>query len=168
MFKRLLLTGAAALAIAACAPAPAPAPVAPPDTSADEAKLKADLQRWFDDFNAGNAAGVAAQYMEDATIFPPNAPTQTGRAAIQAFLGKESEGTRAAKFTMKSTATTGIGVNGDMAWMSGTYALTDEKGNNIDVGKYLSVHKKVNGQWLYVRDTWNSDNPPPPPPPTKK
>jgi hypothetical protein len=27
----------------------------------------------------------------------------------------------------------------------------------IDTGKYLSVSKKKDGEWLYIRDTWNSD-----------
>ena len=71
---------------------------------------------------------------------------------------------KAGSLTMKSTATTGVGVSGDLAWMSGTYAVTDAKGTTVDVGKYLSVHKRTNGAWLYIRDTWNSDNPPPPPP----
>jgi ketosteroid isomerase-like protein len=32
---------------------------------------------------------------------------------------------------------------------------------NDDTGKYLSVSKKKDGKWLYVRDAWNSDSPPP-------
>ena len=161
MLKKLLLLTMAIGVMSACAPAPA----TPPDTSADEAKMKADLQKWMADFNTGNADGLASQYAEDAVLMPPNAPVATGRSAIRAALAKESEGARAAGLTFKSTATTGIGVNGDMAWMSGNYAVTDASGTTVDVGKYLSVHKRINGQWLYVRDTWNSDNPPPAPPP---
>jgi hypothetical protein len=28
----------------------------------------------------------------------------------------------------------------------------------------LSVARKSNGKWLYIRDIWNSDQPAPPPP----
>src|SRR5688572_6828731 len=170
MLKRLVLVTIAAAAIA-CAqtPAPAPAPVQTPvDTSADEAKLKADLQKWMEDINSGNADGVAAQYAEDALLMPPNAPTAKGRAAIRDAVAKEAAGMKAGGVTLKSSANTGVGVIGDHAWMSGTYAVTDAKGATVDVGKYLSVHKKVNGTWLYIRDIWNSDNPPPPPAPTRK
>ena len=168
MFKKLLLATMATAAIA-CAQTPAPPPAPTPvDTSADEAKLKADIQKWMDDINSGNADGVAAQYAEDALLMPPNAPTATGRAAIREAIARESAGMKAGGITLKSTATTGVGVTGDLAWMSGTYAVTDAKGATIDVGKYLSVHKKINGAWLYIRDTWNSDNPPPPPPPVRK
>ena len=165
MLKKLLLVALTAGLIGACARASAPTQAPPADTSADEAKMKADLQKWMDDFNSGNADGVAAQYADDALLMPPNAPAAVGRAAIRAAIAKESEGARAAGLSFKSTATTGIGVNGDLAWMSGNYAVVDAKGTNVDVGKYLSVHKRINGAWLYVRDTWNSDNPPPPPPP---
>ncbi len=169
MFKRMLFVAMAIGMAGACAPAPAPppAPVAV-DTSADEAKLKSDVQKWMDDFNAGNAEAVAGQYMEDAVLMPPNAPASVGRTAIRDAIAKEAAGVKAGGLTMKTTATTGVGVNGDMAWMSGSYAVVDANGANVDVGKYLSVHKKVNGTWLYVRDTWNSDMPPPPSPPAKK
>jgi len=162
MLRKALLAAMTA-GLMACAAAPAPI-----DTAAEEASLKADLQKWMDDFNAGNADAVAAQYLDDAVLMPPNAPAATGRAAIKEVMARESEGARAAGLTFKSTATTGVGISGDMAWMSGAYAVVDASGNSVDVGKYLSVHKKTNGAWLYVRDTWNSDNPPPPPAPVKK
>ena len=165
MLKKLSLF-VLAIGIATACTQTAPQPAAPPDTSADEAKLKADIQKWMDDFNAGNAEGVAAQYADDAVLMPPNAPAAAGRTAIRDALAKEAAGARAAGLTFKSIATTGVGVSGDLAWMSGNYAVVDAKGNNVDVGKYLSVHRRTNGAWLYIRDTWNSDNPAPPPAPT--
>jgi len=168
MLRKLLLVTLAIGVFGACTQPPAPAQTqAPADTAADEARMKADIQKWMDDFNAGNADGLASQYAQDAILAPPNAPAVSGRAAIREALAKESAGARAAGLTFKSTATTGVGVSGDLAWMSGNYAVVDAKGTNVDVGKYLSVHRKINGAWLYIRDTWNSDNPPPPPPPHK-
>ena len=162
MLKRLGLVTIALAIIGACAPAPAQQ--TPPDTSADEAALKADIVKWMNDFNAGNADAVAAQYADDAVLMPPNAPAATGRAAIRTALAAEAANVKTAGLTMKSTATTGIGVAGDLAWMSGTYAVTDGTGATVDVGKYLSVHRRTSGAWLYIRDIWNSDNPPPPAP----
>ena len=162
MLRKLLLVTVAIAALSACA---AQAPAAPPvDTAAEEAKMKADIQKWMDGMNGGSATGVANLYADDAVLMPPNAPVATGRAAIGEFLVKESAGMKAGGVSLKSTAVTGIGFSGDMAWMSGTYAATDATGTVVDAGKYLSVHKKTNGEWLYIRDTWNSDNPPPPPP----
>ena len=64
MLKRLLLVTLALAVIGACsAPSPPiPLPTDRPDAAADEAKLKADLARWMDDFNAGNADSLARRY----------------------------------------------------------------------------------------------------------
>ena len=56
------------------------------------------------------------------------------------------------------------GVAGDTGWESGSYMVTDASGATVDSGSYLSVSRKVNGKWLYVRDTYNSDRPLPAPP----
>jgi len=162
--KKLLLLTIAIGALSACAQTPPPPPPAPRvDVAADEAKLRADLSKWFDDYNAGNADAVAAQYADDGVLMPPNVPASTGRAAIAAFLAKDTANTKAAGLALKNTAVTAVGVTGDLAWMSGTFAVVDVKGAPIDTGKYLSVHRRSSGGWLYVRDIWNSDNPAPPP-----
>lgn len=152
----------------ACAPAPAPAPAAPPqDTAADEAKLKADALIWFDYYANANADGMANLYAEDALLLPPGAPAASGRAAIKTFLGEDSAKTKAAGISLKNGSVTGAGVSGDMGWISGNYTVVDVKGTVLDSGNYLSVHHRTNGQWLYIRDTWNSDRPPAPPEPKK-
>jgi hypothetical protein len=53
-------------------------------------------------------------------------------------------------------------VSGDTGWISGNYTVVDASGAAVDSGSYMSVHKRTNGQWLYIRDTWNSDRPPAP------
>jgi ketosteroid isomerase-like protein len=154
-------------ALSACTAAPALAP-APQNTAADEAKIRADLPLWFEHYNNGNADGVAAQYAEDAVLMPPHAPGQSGRAAIRTFIAADSAKTRAAGLMLKNTAITAVGVSGDVGWMSGTFAVVDAKGTTVDTGKYLSVHRRTNGAWLYVRDIWNTDTELPPPPPARK
>jgi uncharacterized protein (TIGR02246 family) len=152
-------------ALGACTQAPAASPApAPQDTAAEEAKMRADLARWFDDYNKGNADAVAAQYAEDGTLMPPNAPASTGRAAIKTFLTADTANTKAGGLMLKNNGVNGIGISGDLAWMSGTFSIVDAKGTAVDTGKYLSVHRKTNGAWLYIRDIWNTNNPPPPPP----
>jgi ketosteroid isomerase-like protein len=166
MIRKLLLFTIGIGALSACAPAAAP----PQDTAADEAKLKADLPLWFEHYNAGNADGVANQYADDGVLMPPNAAASTGRAAIRAWIATDSANTKSAGLQLRNNGVTGIGVSGDMAWMSGTFSVVDAAGKTVDTGKYLSVHRRTNGNWLYIRDTWNSDTalpPPPPPAPTK-
>ena len=52
-----------------------------------------------------------------------------------------------------------VGVVGNTGWEAGSYTATDASGATVDSGSYLSVSRKVNGQWLYFRDTYNSDRP---------
>lgn len=161
MVHKLLLLTIAICALTACAPEPSAGPPAQ-DTAADEAKLRADLSAWFEHYNAGNADGVASQYAEDAVLMPPNAPASTGRAAIRTWIAADSATTRAAGLSLKNNGVTGVGVTGDTAWMSGTFSVMDSSGKAVDAGKYLSVHRRAGGAWLYIRDTWNSDTPLPP------
>ena len=53
------------------------------------------------------------------------------------------------------------GASGNLGWSSGTYTVKDKDGKVIETGKFLSVSKKVNGEWLFVRDAWNADSAPP-------
>ena len=156
-------------ALGACAPAPAPPPAPPAqDTAAEEAKMRQDLNLWFEAYNNGNADAVAAQYAGDGILMPPNSPASTGRAAIKAFITTDSANTKAAGLALKNNGVTGIGISGDFAWMSGTFSIVDAKGTAVDTGKYVSVHRKTNGAWLYIRDIWNVDNPAAPAAPAKK
>ena len=53
---------------------------------------------------------------------------------------------------------TDVGVSGNMGWESGTYKVT-VKGAVVETGKFLSVSRKKDGKWHYLRDTWNADAP---------
>jgi hypothetical protein len=48
--------------------------------------------------------------------------------------------------------------SGNMGWESGTYKVT-VKGAVVETGKFLSVSRKKDGKWHYVRDTRNADAP---------
>jgi hypothetical protein len=42
--------------------------------------------------------------------------------------------------------------------------VKDKAGKVLEAGKYLSVSRRKDGKWLYVRDTWNADGAPAPAP----
>ena len=150
------------LACAGCTAAP-PAQ----DIEADKAKLQADATSWFGFYAKADGEGMANLYAEDALLMPPGAAAVTGRAAIKTFLGDDAAKSKAAGISLRNGSVTGAGVSGDLGWVSGNYTVVDAKGAVLDSGNYLSVHQRTNGQWLYVRDTWNSDRPPAPPAPKK-
>jgi uncharacterized protein (TIGR02246 family) len=137
--------------------------------SADETAIRAQSTSWEKAYNGGDAKAVAALYAEDALLLPPGATGVSGRAAIQAFFTKDIADAKAAGAVMVLSPKTDVGVSGDMGWESGTYRV-NVKGAVVETGKFLSVSRKKDGRWLYLRDTWNADAPPAPvaPPGPKK
>jgi ketosteroid isomerase-like protein len=158
MKSRLVFVVSILLALsAACAPKPAA-----PDTAADEAKLRNESLVWFDHYAKADGPAMGNLYAEDALLMPPGAAAVKGRAAITAFLGNEAAGAKAAGISLRNREVTGSGISGDTGWISGTYDVVEASGAVVDSGNYLSVHHRINGAWLYIRDTWNSDRPPVP------
>ena len=137
---------------------------AAPGKGADEAAIRAQTTSWAKAYNAGDAAAVAALYADDAILMPPGAPGASGRAAIQAFIAKDIAGSKAAGVVFNVNPKTDVGVSGNLGWESGTYTATI-KGAVVEACKFLSVSRKKDGKWLYIRDTWNADAPPAPPSP---
>jgi len=132
--------------------------------SADEAAIRAQTASWEKAYNGGDAKGVAAQYAEDALLLPPGAPGVSGRAAIFAFFTKDVADSKAGGVVFVINPKTDVGVSGNLGWESGTYKVT-VKGAVVETGKFLSVSRKKDGKWLYIRDTWNADAPPAAPAP---
>jgi uncharacterized protein (TIGR02246 family) len=158
--RRLALALGTVVVLNACAPAAPPAV----DTAADEAALKAITAAWLDAYNAGDVEKMVAMYTEDAVLMPPHASVANGHAGIRAFLTADTAAAKAAGMKLVPGPAT-AGALGDMGWESGSYTITDGSGGTVDSGSYLSVARKVNGKWLYIRDTYNSDRPLPTPAP---
>ncbi len=158
--RRLVLVVGTVIVASACAPA-APPPV---DTAAEEAALKAVTAAWLAAYNAGDVEKIVAMYADDAVLMPPHAAVATGHAAIRAFLTADTAGAKAAGVKLVPGAAT-AGVAGDTGWESGSYTIVDASGATVESGSYLSVSRKSNGKWLYVRDTYNSDRALPAPAP---
>jgi uncharacterized protein (TIGR02246 family) len=152
MLRRFVLVVGTLIVASACAPA-APPPV---DTAAEEAALKTVTAAWLDAYNAGDVEKIVAMYAEDGVLMPPHAAVATGHAAIRSFLTADTAGAKAAGVKIVPGAAT-AGVAGDTGWESGSYSIADASGATVDSGSYLSVSRKSNGKWLYVRDTYNSD-----------
>lgn len=134
-------------------------------TSADETAIRAQTTSWGKAHNGGDANAVAALYAEDAVLLPPGAPAATGHAAILKFFTKDVADAKAGGAQVVLNPKTDVGVSGNLGWESGTYQVT-VKGAVVEHGKFLSVSRKTNGKWLYIRDTWNADTVPAPAPAT--
>ena len=134
------------------------------DTTADEAAIRAATAAWNADYDAADGDALAAHYTEDAVVLPPNAPAASGRAAIREFLATDSAATKAAGLKFNIPGDGPVQVSGDLAYESGSFSVTDSAGSVVGTGKYIGVFNKIDGKWLLVRDTWNTDAAPAPAP----
>ena len=121
--------------------------------------IAASNQRWEEAALAGDAAGVASLYADDAVLMPPGAPRAEGRAAIESALAAMFEAAPATSVSIESDATT-FSESGELAYDVGTYAMagTTPAGEAWeDKGKFLAVLRNVGGEWKIAADIWNSD-----------
>ncbi len=111
------------------------------------------------------AALVKAYYADDAILLPPNSPTATGHAAIEAFLHTFPPITA---FELRTEEIVGAG---DLAYVRGRYTMTmapPGAATVADSGKYLEIWRKQGGSWKVTRDMFSSDVPLPMPAPPMK
>jgi uncharacterized protein (TIGR02246 family) len=116
---------------------------------ADFAKLTA---KWAKAYNAGDAAGIAALYAEDASLLPPNSAPVEGRAKIEAFWAEAVAAGGSTELTIHEVFSMG-----ETAVEVGMYSGTAADGSHSDHGHYMVVYKQVDGEWKMIRDMWNSD-----------
>ena len=151
---------------AACRPAPgASAPAASaegqPLAAADMAAIRATDSAFARAAGAGDAAAVAAMYLADARLMPPNRRPIEGREAIQKFWGGLLGGYQL-RFDVAAEEIEG---RGDLAYARGRYTLdgtpkAKDAAPLHDEGKFLEVlRRQPDGTWRYAVDMYSSDLP---------
>ena len=111
---------------------------------------------WQAAWNAGNGAGIAALYAEDAVILPPGSDAVKGTEAIAAFWQAEIDASPGSKVALAQTELHNLG---DVAVEVGSFVNTAADGSHADHGKYLVLWMLKDGKWKLVRDIWNSSMP---------
>ena len=154
---RLRLMGSLGALVLAASPLQAQGPAL---TEKDKAAIRASTEAFTKEMVAGNFAGVAALYAENATVMPPNQPQVSGRAAIEAFLKSFP------KVTAFSFELPEVDGRADLAYARGVYKMTmmpaGAPGPVTDTGKYVEVRRRQkDGSWKIAVDIFNSDLPPP-------
>ncbi len=102
-----------------------------------------------------DSVGVSNMYTADAKIMAPGGPA-VPKEQIRSFIHTLSVmGIK--DFRLK---TVDIWGNQDLIGEEGTWSVHDDKGTELDHGKYIVLWKQENNQWKLFRDCWNSDVPP--------
>jgi uncharacterized protein (TIGR02246 family) len=114
-------------------------------------------------YNAGDAAGLAALYTENATVMNAGEPTVTGRAAIQAYY----EGVFAEMTGTSEVRSSAMAVSGAWGYDSGEFSgsMTPKAGGDAmnRAGRYVVIlQKDATGAWRIARAMNNDPTPPAP------
>lgn len=122
-----------------------------------------DMKKFLEDFDAayneafnrGDAAGCAAFFSEDVILMAPDQPMTRGKKAFEeTYLSRMEQSTGATH----SNELVEYGVEGDLAYQIGTYAVTGT--NPPEQGKFLNILRcQADGKWKVTVSMFNSDGP---------
>jgi uncharacterized protein (TIGR02246 family) len=152
-----------ALALASCnrASTPAPATESIIDRAAITRSIDSLQTALVSAVTARDSVRILESYADDAKMFTPGIPRADGREAIRKVW---------TQFLAIPDVTLGIqssevipSEKGDLVINMGTYRTTmkGKDGKEVeDLGKYVTVFKRVNGQWKTYVDIYNSDKSP--------
>ena len=112
----------------------------------DDTALREIPETWKENYNAGNAAGVAALYAPDAVYLTQHyvAGIVSGRAAIQAYVQRGVD----TGYKVDGIEVLRTDCSGDMAYVVDRYTATNA--GHPAMGVNLVVLRKSDGTWRIV------------------
>ncbi len=149
---------ACALFVVSCEQAPpqaATTEAAKPDLTAIRAEIQEVENAWAAAMNNKDVNALMALYADDAISMQNDAPSLTGKAAIQ----KQTE-TDFAKNTAQKTysfETMEVYAMGDHVLEIGKSISKDSTGAVTGGGKYMALFEKQNGKYVCTREIYNND-----------
>ena len=170
MKRRFLLLTLVGLVISFALPSFAQQPNTPDPQLRD---ALAALNKKFDDgFINGDAAAMAAFYVEDAVIIPHDGPPIYGREAIQKHFVDMLKEIHFSKHMSKPEEYSPhvIGTAGNEVWTTGEFEQTFqvENGSPLRIkGHYITILVREGDAWKTKVDTYNFTGPPVPAAETK-
>jgi uncharacterized protein (TIGR02246 family) len=155
--RNAAVLGLIVVALAACS-----APPPQVDAAAEEQAIRALSMKWLELDKAKDHASIAALFADDGVLYREDIEPAVGPAAIQAALAQEDAKSpnEVSNWTVDSVE---ISSAGDIAVERGTWTATGSgpAGNAQDTGRYLTVWRKVNGEWKTAADMAISTTPAP-------
>lgn len=156
--KRLLVSLAPLSLLATAIAIPARAQVA--DSAAAAAAIAESASAFSRALERGDAARMASQYVDDATLIPPSGRLVTGRDAILAFWTPRNPDFR----TLEHSLTTDrLVITGDVAMEVGTWRQQGQLREEAPIesaGRYLVVwRRQADGTWRMQFDSWTAPFP---------
>jgi uncharacterized protein (TIGR02246 family) len=129
------------------------------DIRAEEEAIRRLDQQWQAAVDARDVAAAAAFFASDAVLMPANGPMIVGREGIEVWFSEWLPVPEIDNSFQPDRIE--VAASGDLAYDRGSYRFVMEtpEGRTEDVGKYVVVWKKIDGEWRAVLDINNSDLP---------
>ncbi|HYO47648.1 MAG TPA: SgcJ/EcaC family oxidoreductase [Gemmatimonadota bacterium] len=131
------------------------------DSAAATEALHQLADQYESTYNARNAAGIAAMYVEDAKWFPPDGPRVEGVGAIQEAMEATYASMPEMSWSLESEEYS-VSPAGDMAVGQGTFhqAGVDTTGQSVDqTYQWVAAYRNVDGAWKITGVMWNQGGP---------
>ncbi len=136
--------------LAACAPKV--------DIAAETAALRARSEAMVSAEQRMAVDEAVAMYHQDAVVLPAGSPAISGRDAVREMY-QGYFGSGAVKSFEASITKLEVAASGDIGYEYGVnrFTLNTPQGEMLDVGKYVAIWRKVDGQWYAAVVAFNSD-----------
>ena len=107
---------------------------------------------------AFNVPEALTYWAEDGIMQPAGSPQIEGKDAIRELYSQYFESGLVRKFSGVSSHME-MSAGGDLAYEYGVnrMVLAGEDGDLLDVGKYLAIWKKIDGEWMVAALSFTSD-----------
>jgi uncharacterized protein (TIGR02246 family) len=155
LFAVVAVLALTVLASACSPPAPPAAPPSDPkpDLAAEERAIRDADAQWLKAAKSQDAAAEASVFATDGIAYREHLQPMVGPAGYQAYVTKfRADNPKEAPDW--STDTIQVANSADLAIQTGEYRLTGLglKGDREDRGRFVTVWKKVNGEWKVAHD----------------
>lgn len=134
---------------------------APVDTRAEAESLRNIEAQWLAATKAKEIDRMVDLYAKEGVAMDANAPLFVGHDAIRNALESWLADTTVCRtFTSKVEAVE-VSASGDLAYTRGTmrYSHNSAKGVVDETGKWVTIYKKIDGQWKVIVDASVLDTP---------
>lgn len=160
----VMVLSSLAAACAQPAPAPAPAPPPKPDLAAEERAIRDADARWLKFAQARDAAGEGAMFAADGIAVRQQGVEFTGPAAIEAYAAKDYAANPKSQTTW-TTDSIRVAESGELAVQTGQTHVVNAgpKGVGENRARFVTVWRKINGEWKVAYDMSTPITPQPPP-----
>lgn len=141
------------LPLAAACTQPAPGSAPKPDLTIEETAIREADARWLKAAQARDVSGEAAVFASDGVAYREHVDPLVGPAAFQTWDTKLYADNPKQSATWTTDAIR-IADSGDLAIQTGEYHVAGigPKGEGEDKGRFVTVWKKVSGEWKVAHD----------------